>query len=194
MTTINKIVCDWSGWQGAPAQSAFYVTGTVTTATLDDIHGFFYAVRSLFNGSLSWACQTSGVKFDDSDGIITGTWSATPTDASIGASGGSSVFSASAGACVTWRTGVYVVGASGRSRELRGRTFLVPLAASCYATDGTLDNTVRTTILGAGAGLISNLSGALHAWKRPVGPIPGVVSVVTSATCTDQGAVLRSRR
>lgn len=116
---------------------------------------------------------------------------------------GTGSYSAASGAVINW----YSSGVR-RGRRVRGRTFLVPLAGSALATDGTLD----TSALGAFNTMATDLaaptaSGArLMVWGRPTPVLDdagkatgettpdGVAYPVVSSRVADKVAILRSRR
>jgi hypothetical protein len=97
-------------------------------------------------------------------------------------------FAAPAGARVHWNTEAIVSG-----RRLRGRTFIVPIAAAAYDTNGTLTSTFRTALLGAANTFIDS---GVNAWVEASvwSPTHGVQADITSVSVPDEAAILRSRR
>jgi len=120
---------------------------------------------------------------DTATGKAVSGWSA-PAVLSITGSGGTS-YSGPSGGVITWKSGSFLNG-----REMRGRTFLVPLATVCYDTTGTLAtanvNAMKTainTFLAAGGS-------AMRLYSRR----SAADAAVTSGDLVDKAVVLRSRR
>jgi hypothetical protein len=131
-------------------------------------------------------------------GFLTLTAPATVT----GTAGAGAQFAAAAGAVITWRTNTLR-----HNRRIRGRSFIVPIANTGFATDGTLDAGL-VTALTTQAGLVADAfdEAQLTVWARPT-PImdengeptglyneDGLAAFVTGHTVPDMGAILRSRR
>ena len=105
----------------------------------------------------------------------------------VGSSSGA--YSATSGACITWRTATVV-----NNKLVRGRTFIVPLSGGSYQSDGTLATSTITTIRTAANALLNSTDQTFVVWSRPKDDAPGQTAVATMALVTDQAAVLRSRR
>lgn len=189
MGNIHQIPVQWTGWSGAPAYSNFYVRAAPTTTVLDYVYGFFNASKSLFNNGITWTVPSAGNVLDEVTGDIQGIWTALPTTATVSGGAGASVYAAPAGYCVAWRSATFISG-----RRVIGKTFMVPIAASCFATDGTLDNTFRATALTAAGNLVTNLGAQMLVWHRPTGGIGGTACGVAAAAISDRAAILKSRR
>jgi hypothetical protein len=145
----------------------------------------------LFPNTLSCTVPNSGDVIEDTTGALTGVW--TGTGGGTVAFTGDSFSAAGVGACIGWTTGGIVNGAKG-PRKLRGRTFLVPLTATAYDTDGTL----RAGYLTAAQTLANQLqaSGPLAVWHRPTSAAAanGGSYAVLSNKVRDKVAYLSSRR
>lgn len=101
-------------------------------------------------------------------------------------------WAAAAGAVISWSTAGVRNG-----RRVRGRTFIVPIAGTAFATDGTLSanamndfNTAATGLRTAGA--LSYL--AIYARPSAPGATDGAFYTVTGHRVPDMSAILRSRR
>jgi len=190
MGNVAKVQVGWSGFIGSPGVSTFYIRETEPGGTVElaPLRQFLSAALTGFlpNG-VTLTFPTVGDVILDTTGTIVGTWTAAPQAPIIGASIG--VFSGTSGAVVTWRTIVLVGG-----RRVRGRTFLVPLAGTAYASDGTLATNFRDGVLAAAAAVIQDPFAKLGIFHRPVGGAGGVVAAIAAATMTDKAMVLRSRR
>ncbi len=103
--------------------------------------------------------------------------------------------------CVHWITQDYRNG-----RRVRGRTFMVPLAAVAFDGTGTLNNSMISTLSTAATTLLTREDLQLSIFRRPVmaektatAPDPlvaidGSQHRVTAARISDKGAYLTSRR
>jgi len=141
-----------------------------------------------------WETNPSGiVHYNDGDlldvatGDLTGTWAEAASGPGSGS--GFGAYPAGVGARFTWATSGIVAG-----RRVRGSTFLCPLVNSCFGTDGTLDETVRTALDAAADGLVTASAGAMRIWSRPAPGRPGQASAVTAGDVPDKVSWLRSRR
>jgi hypothetical protein len=124
---------------------------------------------------------------EDTTGRMEGTWSSGGAIATTGLAAGK--YSAASGYMVHWLTGSFLNG-----RQVRGKTFFVPIDAGSYDTNGTLDNTTRTNIQTAANTLVA--TNQLLCWHRPTeaAPASGHAYPITSALVPDKVAILRSRR
>jgi hypothetical protein len=74
-------------------------------------------------------------------------------------------------------------------RQIRGKTFVVPIISSAYFSDGTLDGATVTGLLGpANTFLATTPHLAIYSRRASAS------ATVTSAAVPDMAAVLRSRR
>jgi hypothetical protein len=187
MAQLAKIDCVWTGFPGAPGHSVFYspATGTIPVGPLAD----FFTAWGAFRPYLSnVAVPNSGDAIESTTGALDGSW-ASGDSANLAGATLSQIYAGPAGACVRWLTDGVVNG-----RRVRGRTFLVPLTAPSFQTDGTLLDSVRITIRDAAYNLVTAAAGGLHVWHRPVNGAGGSSHEITGVEVTDKVAVLRSRR
>ena len=131
---------------------------------------------------LTMTIPDNGRIIDSTTGQAKGAWAQTVANRNIPGtvSGG---YSAPCGAVVNWLTGFYAGG-----RQLKGKTFLVPLSGQAYQEDGSLKETYRSALQDATESLISNSSFGIYA------PTTRSFAEVSSAVVSDAVAVLRSRR
>lgn len=189
-TLMDKIVVRMDGWAGAPGFMTFL--GTDMVPLRPKVVAFCTGIRAYFPSTITFTVPSTGDVIRDTDGSLDGTWSTGATAVVNGSAAGA--YGAPAGASVTWRTAALAAGASGRSRHLIGKTFLVPLAAAAFDTDGTLLASAVANLQLEANNLVSG--GDLYVRHHPTAPgaADGFASVVTSATVPDRVAVLRSRR
>lgn len=194
MATINRLRVSWSGSPvTGPGLSTFYFDPATGGGAADDVETFFNAIKTAFPNGISWTIPSNGDQIADSTGELTGVWSA-PGEGGVVTSSGGANWAQGVGMRVRWNTaGIY------RGRRVKGTTFLVPLLANAYTSDGTLDNAYVSTVQTAAAAMIAANPGFV-VWSRPVpvgpgGPATvGESNFVTSASAVDGISWLRSRR
>lgn len=149
---------------------------------------FWTAVASLMSGYVHIHVPAEGETFDAATGELVDTWTfGTPVDIT---GGGTGAYAGGVGAAVGWSTAGIHYG-----RKVRGRTFIVPLAANVYDTDGTLASGTRTTLTNAAEDLVGDAAGSLVIWSRPAPTRPvGNAYPITSGLVKDHVSWLRSRR
>lgn len=187
MVAMNRVRVTWQGLTGLPGVSTFYFDPGFPNA-IADIKTFFTAIGGLFQNSLSWTVPGSGDTLDDSTGTLTGGWTASGAGTVVATGGVSSSYAAGVGVRVRWGTSSIVHG-----RRLQGTTFLTSMVTTSYDSNGSLQGSALTTIGNAATALAG--SAGLLVWHRPhpVG-VPGLSSLVTSASVPDVVTSLRSRR
>ena len=186
----TRLTARWTGFTGAPGYTRQRFVGELDAAGCATAAG---NMRSLLNplatylptgASITW---TGTAEIFGDDGLIQGTVPYTPPTAVSG--GSTTAYAGGSGACITWHTGSYRNG-----REIRGRTFLVPLAGA-FQTDGTLSATVLSLIQGAATTYVGTtpspvvVSGEGAPPGKPIG-----YATMTTATVPDLSAILKSRR
>lgn len=174
----------WNTGAGGNGLSVFY------TAAADDVTTnlatYFNAIKALFPNGISWQIPAAGDQYDISTGRLTGGWSG-GTAATINGTGGVATYAAGTGTFVKWLTGTVV-----HFRSLKGRTFLCPLTAATYDSDGTLQPAHVTTLQNAANTLVG--AAKLAIWHRPVAFAGGMLVGASSAVQMDRVTSLKSRR
>lgn len=192
---LYRIKARWTGFTGSPGYSIFHFQIPVDPNPTDaqthanDVRQFFFAMQAYYPTSVRIQVESTVEVINESDGKLEDMVTlATPLSPVQGADSGA--YSSAVGACVTWDTTGIRAG-----RRVRGRTFVVPLGTTAYATDGTLSTTFQNAITAAAAALIDGQA-ALSVFARPSGPgaTDGSAYGVTGARVADKTAVLRSRR
>lgn len=186
----------WTGFSGAPGYTNLHFQNpeadpslAVRDAAAGRIRTFFQAFVNYIPAGVTIAYPTAFERFNTGTGVLEGENAFTPLSNSTGAATGN--YSSATGACVNWRTGLIVNG-----RRLRGRTFMVPLGAIGFGTDGTLSDSARTAMLTAATTLIDPTITdlVLAVWHKPIAGAGGESAQVSGTSITDKSAVLRSRR
>jgi len=201
MTVINRVRVAWTGFTGGPGVSTFYFSES--TVPGGSLRTFFQSFTTFCPNTVTINFPTTGDQIEDSDGTIVGVWTAAPTTPITGV-GGATGYSGTSGMCVDWLTGTVVAG-----RRPMGRTFIVPLASVAYQNDGTISDTLVTSVLAAANTMITAFGDDFLIWSRPFagraaspGPPPvteipardGLAVPVVGAKVPDLAVVLRSRR
>lgn len=197
MTAIQRCRVVWTGFNGSPGVSTFYGLDGVTLAPL--IGQFFNGIKAIFPTGLQITVEQGGDTIEDTTGVLLGAWG---TGGGAGFPGsGAGGYSAPAGEMVRWSTGIVLDG-----HRVRGRTFLVPIIASAYDTDGTITAAAVTELQLKSGDLVTGATGNLLIWHRPrvaraaTATRPAVTArlgghaFVTGSSAVDKAVVLRSRR
>lgn len=195
MTSLHRVVLTWTGPSvvGAAVTVLHY---SASDNTAPPVAGILSAINTPLTQALPVGVVVTvpneGDTIDDRTGSLVGTWATTGGGSVTGAGGQKAA--AGVGACIGWTTGGIVVGAGGKGRKLRGRTFIVPLHTDCYESNGTLLNGIRDTLDSMAAGLQS--AGPLAVWHRPTtkGGSDGNSYGVIQHKVRDKVAFLSSRR
>jgi len=191
MADLEKVVCAWSQFTGAPGYSVFY--GPDAATLLPVLHTFFEAIKAVFPAPLTITYPTNGFIIDDLTGAQTGTWTTTAQTATVGT--GTGAYVGTAGPVVSWRTSSLtpvVPGVRGGGKLLRGRTYLVPVIIGQFDNQGNISGSCVTLIQSAANAVAASTK--LGAWHRPKGGTGGMSAQVTTALVTNLPATMRSRR
>jgi len=194
MAVIVKVQARWEGFQGAPGYTNWYGLSDGDAAAA--ANALAPRMRTFFNALTTYIPSVATVKvqrlyqvLESTNGHLTSEANLSADPAVVqGASG--QAYAGPAGAVVNWETGLF----NTRGHRIRGRTYLVPLAAA-FETNGTLGSAPLTAIQTAATGAIGGLGG-LIVWSRPTtkGGSDGVANTVTAAIVHDKSCILRSRR
>ena len=183
----------WNAGGSNPGFSVFHgrgafgaTEGEASQALADRVREFFDGVKSIVTNDFQWTFPGEVLDYDTSTGVLQEVHAVTPPAPVAAAS--TVAYSAASGARIEWRTSAVVAG-----RRLRGRTFLVPVYAGAYETDGTLSETAKATLASAAVKYwdTSLLTAAQPAvWSRT----HGIMADIVSALIPDSVSILRSRR
>lgn len=192
-----RVTARWTGFPGGPGYSNFYFSsgfldggllGDEAQSLADRVDSAFDEIRTSLPQSVRIAIEPEVPVIDSDTGTAQSFNTIEPPNPVVGAN--QNDYAGPVGAVVTWRTDDLRNG-----RRIRGRTFLVPLAVSAYASDGTLDQDRFEYLRAFADTLMGGAADAdLGVWSRPSGGSGGVFATVTGYTIPDMAAVLRSRR
>jgi hypothetical protein len=190
---LHRVVLAWAGdgVVGSAVSVLHYDGSNQTAPPVAALKTAFSTHASLFSSGLNITFPGSGDTIEDTTGGLDSVWTSPGGGVVNGTTAGTTV--AGVGACIGWTTGGIVQGSKG-PRKLRGRTFLVPLAATAWDVNGTF-SAAKLTELQALANEIQ-ASGPLAIWHRPtsLAAANGNSYGVLSNKVRDKAAVLRSRR
>lgn len=187
MATILRMRCVWSGTAiTGDGLTTFYLPQAETGMSAV-VNTFFDSIKAYLAAGSTITIPDTGDLVDDATGELAGSWSdgSTSTVQTTGAGG----FAAGVGARVKWSTQGVVNG-----RRVRGSTFLVPLSAAQYQSDGTLLDATKGVLQTAANTMNNAFSSGLLIWHRPVNGAGGSSHAVTSGEVPDKVSWLRSRR
>lgn len=190
---LHRVVVEWSGPSVVGrAVNVLHFAGDNPLNSVAAILSAYANLDAILPGGVSIRVPGSGDTIDDTTGALTGVWSATGSGTTSSSGAGNA--GGGVGACISWTTGGIVTGASGRAHKLRGRTFLVPLAAQYLGNDGHWTTNAMAQLTACASGL--QAAGPLAVWHRPTtkGGSNGTSYGVISNRVTSKVAFLSSRR
>ena len=190
MATASRIRFEWFGTTiDGGGVSTFYSANSDPSALSTAIRTFFSVALAYLPLGTVISPPSGGDTFESTTGILNGAWSMTPGAALTSSAGGQ--YAKGVGMRVKWNT----TGIT-RGRRVRGTTFLVPLVAGLYDSNGTIADTTITALQTAADTLIAADGGSMRVYSRPsgAGATDGALHAVTSAQVVDQVSWLRSRR
>ncbi len=181
----RKYQCVWATGPGGVGLSTFY--GDFGVDATPELNTFWAAVKSIFSDETSVTVPSNGDVFDPVTGLLTGAWVGGTTSTNVGTT--HSAYVAGTGAYIKWNTSTVVTG-----HRDKGKTFIAPILANSFDTNGTLTSGVVTTLQNAANTLAA--TGKFYVWHRPnpAKGTPGSVALITSATVPDKVTSLATRR
>ena len=197
MTTLNRVRVALTGFPGGPGVATFYALDTLTF--LPSLQTLWDNLRNFMPLDVAIQVQNTGDQIDSVTGNLTGAWAGAIQPPLQGTNTGS--YAAPAGFMIDWKTTTILDG-----HRVRGRTFIVPAAASEYDADGSLKATTVSLMQPAITQFILEQSNSFVIWHRPFPGAPAVgtkparpahvggQALVTTGRVPDKVIVLRSRR
>jgi hypothetical protein len=179
----------WSVPGGGTGYSVLHCQSFSLASNADD---FAAATRAFFNSCAGLFPDDIQINFDSEvleltdAGVLTAVHAVTPPAVVNGTATGT--FSRAAGARVDWATNQIVGG-----RRLTGRTYMVPLTAGSFDTEGVLTSAAITTLTTAAGTFITTMAATgsdLAVWSRT----HATTAPVETASAPQKGAILRGRR
>lgn len=188
MPIVERWRIAWSGSAvvGGGVSTHFFETPVSSIST--DVGNFYKECLKYCPPSVTVTIPSSGDLIDTADGSITGTWTHGGVQTWPGTAA-SNFYAGGVGARIVWNT-------LGRknNRRIKGSTFIVPLAASMYDTDGTLLAAPATDLKFRGDTLVTAQTGSMGIWSRPEAGAGGLFNSIVDCNSPDKVSWLRSRR
>lgn len=184
---------NWAIPNAGPAQSSFHVTSATeanATQIALDIRTLYNALAGGIPNEVTVSFEPVANIIDTPTGQITAQLTVSPPADVVGLATGT--WAAGTGARIDWLTSRYLNG-----RNVRGRTFIVPLAVNSFGTDGRVVPTSVANLTSAGNDLIDDLIGhgtSLCVYSRPRPGVPGTLTPVEIAAGRSLAATLRGRK
>lgn len=187
MTNMKRARVQWTGGGvvGASVSTFFFKTSVTDVAA--KLKAFYTSLAGMQTDKVTWEIPSSGEVIDDATGDLISAWSETFETPVTGLNTGN--FARGVGASIIWET----LGTT-NNRRVRGRTFMVPLSAAAFDTNGTLNVTAAGTLSSSAIALADLANSDMYVWTRPTDSTPGGVNSVTGVSIPDTTATLRSRR
>jgi hypothetical protein len=201
MGEVAQIITVQNGYTGAPGYSSHFFFGdpmspSSVNSAVAAVRAYWFTIRTLMGGDWSASINLDVSILDEATGDLLRVQGATDPGAVAGP--GSAGHAGGVGACSSWGTA-----AVHGTRRLRGRTFIVPLAANQYESNGTIVGSSLTQLRDATTTLAAVAN--FGVWGRPrdaytdedgdIHPaLTGEWAACTSGTVKDKVAILRSRR
>jgi hypothetical protein len=180
MAEIDIIRAVWSTPKGGAGVSTFYANSAVG-APVAKVRSFFEALKAALPTNVSVSYPSTGASIDDVSGATVGTWTETGNTTTTGT--GAGAFTGQSGCCIVWHTGFY----AGR-REIKGKTFIVPVTGGMWDADGTFLPGALTIFNTAAALLTTGLTP-----MSVYSPTNHTSKPMVNSTITDRAMTLKSR-
>ena len=161
--------------------------GAGSTSASATVKGYFDTLKSFIPNGVTITVPNTGDTINEATGEIDGVWTA---------SGGGTV--TSTGGAGAWVAGVgmrsvWVTGGITRGRRVRGSTFVVPLIAAAYDTDGTLTSGAQSALTTANTFMGVDATFGVYTRPSPAAS-NGAFHVALAELAPDRVSWLRSRR
>lgn len=190
--TYSVITWISTGYSGSPGYTKFKFNGildagTAATAATNSRSVLSAIAAAGIPSICSYACQANFQVYTDA-GVLSNEGAFTPPSGVTGAQSGSYV--GGAGAVIYWLTGQINGG-----HKVKGRTFIVPLAAAAYQNDGTLASAIVTSLQTAASTFATSTPQPVVN-SRKLGQADRIDATfnISGAQVKDRSAFLRSRR
>lgn len=187
----QEYVVRWTGGPiGAGATVLHFVSigsGVAAQQIADAVRVLFDSIKAFVPATVTWSFDSEMKQLGD-DGTLLAVYAVTPP-ANVQATG-AGAYAAGTGLMVRHTTGTILGG-----RRIQGRTFIVPLLGSSYATTGVIGGATQTAVTAAFQALRATVNGfgtPLAVWSRknvtttPTSGSAAVSRVSTLATRNDR--------
>lgn len=187
MTDLNRLRVEWGGTTvPGGGVSTFYLTGDMTGVPAAFVT-FFTSLASYMQSGTQWTIPGTGDVIYAEDNELTGGWTA--SGGGVVNASHTGTYGAGVGARIKWSTNAVFNG-----RRKFGTTFLVPMPAAYYDSDGTIHTDFVTAVNSALTTLVGAVSPDLKVYTRPTSTHGFALSAVSSAQLVDKVSWLTTRR
>lgn len=184
----------WQIPNAGPAVSTFHfdadLPGTNLASLQSHIWAFFDSLKGALPNDVTIVGETEVRQIDEVTGQLQAVGTVVPNPNVTGTVTGG--WAGGSGCRFDWQTTIIRFG-----RRVRGRTYIVPLAAGNYDASGNVSAAVRADFIPKAQSLLSNLglnSTPMCVYSRPQPGRPGLASPVISVNVPPLAAQLRSRK
>jgi len=200
MTLLARVVIESAGYLGAPGYNIMHfspgtISGfdhqTIADSACQDVSDRYQDVQSFFVDDETWTIGPTVPFFKVTTGESVAEVTASFSNQVITGTGSDIYMDRSACVNVAFRTNDFVSG-----RRLIGRSFVGPISAQAFASNGQIQNTALAAFGGMFDGAISGLGPMLAVWHRPTTPsgTDGSYGDVVTVTARSVPGTLRSRK
>lgn len=190
MANMLRMRCEWAGTGvTGGGLSTFYWASTMSGGPAD-VRAFFEAIKANIPSAVTITVPNEGDILEATTGDLIGAWSE-PSGGGVTTGTFSGDYAQGVGVRVKWNTaGIY------RGRRVKGSTFIVPIGAALFGTNGLLDPATQSIFQTAASNLITASPDlVVYSRKSDVAPATdGEINTITSATVPSAVSWLRSRR
>lgn len=193
MGSVLKGTIRWTGFTGSPGYTTLWTrfAGIITTNVdnmMTGMNQFTNDIASALPNAVTVSPVAEIQQYDEVTGVLIGLHTPVPAPVPKVGTGGVN-FAAPVGAVINWGTG-----GINRGKRVRGRTFLVPLAAGAFEGDGTLLNGFRVPLQNAATNWRTSSAYTSVIWSRPRLGAGGAAFDILTSSVPDKACVLTSRR
>jgi hypothetical protein len=187
MTVIREILIDWTTPAGGGFRSVtHWSTVTAVASQRATLESFTDALAAALDNNVSCVIETAGREFEDTTGVLTGSWTDPTVRTSTGSVAGEPVADATQ-VLIRWESNSIVNG-----RFIVGRTF-IPGMAAAQLVGGNASAILVANWTGFAQALVTAGTG-FRVWHRPQGGTGGVAVSPQVGRALPELAVLRRRR
>lgn len=187
MASIVRLRALWSGTPVVGGGVSVFHFAAGSSSGPATVYGFFDTLKGTIPNGVTIVVPGVGDTIDENTGEIDGTWTGSG-GGTINSTGGSGAWAAGVGARVVWITSGIT-----RGRRVRGSTFVVPMTAAAYESNGTLTSAVVSGLNTASTYM--DADSTFGVYTRPqAGLSNGAFHLQVASFIPDAVTWLRSRR
>jgi hypothetical protein len=147
LTSLDRVRVGWQFAIGGPGVSTFYFD-SAASPPVAALKTFFGSLAPNIPDDIVFKYPSAGEQIEHTTGQLSGAWSGSVLADTPGTD--NTGFAAPAGVMFKWLTGSILNG-----HRVVGRTFIVPIAGNCYATNGQITTAALTGFKACAANLLT---------------------------------------